>query len=158
MLFRSESIPYEGGNISRLHSRPKWDWKDINFTGGCRTVSRRGMVSISTPYVHPQPTSLTFSPSQNWYSILILTGMYRTLNCSVVCRTRTCRKHLAHTISPPVSVPTSKSTRGAQPQLVSVSSLGTETPPMVGVHAHVVLRLSLPFTFPLINQPTQIYK
>ena len=44
-LLERSPIAYEGGNISRLHSRHRWDGNDINFTGGCRTASRPSMVS-----------------------------------------------------------------------------------------------------------------
>lgn len=91
---RDHPIAYEGGNILRLHYRPRRDGKDNNFADwGYRTASRWDMVSIPC---------VTFSSSQNWRLILIKTGMYRSLKCSgSQCRAPICRKHLPHDISPP---------------------------------------------------------
>ena len=45
---RDRPIVYEGGNISRLHSRPRWDGKDINLQGGVELEqpSRQGPVEV----------------------------------------------------------------------------------------------------------------
>lgn len=77
-----------------------------------------------------------FHLSQNRCSISILTGMYRTLNCNIVgVEHAPVIKHSAHKISPPIFVPISN--RYVPNQLVFVSS-GTETPPMVDLHAQIV--------------------
>ena len=71
--WRHRPVTHEGGNLSYLHSRPRWDGEDFGFAGCCRIAARWGSVCAWKPCLAPLYWSniSTFFTVQHFFFMLI---------------------------------------------------------------------------------------